>query len=195
MPVGISPTWQLNAKGIGNLPVCDVLFSSKSLTFFGTQHEGASNWRDNPAYVPFGLYLENTTAGTPFVDDNTDTWGFTYWLSPATFKRSSLYVSDKTAWAFPFKVWLAEDGPVIGNIITGPPVKKQLIHHFLKSDDPQFTRKMIYDGPDVQMFSGHSYGYLFELDDPVPSLPTSASNSQVLVITMSTVIYYGAAGD
>ena len=43
---------------------------------------------------------------------------------------------------------------------------------------------------DIQMFSGHSYGYIFELDGS-PTLPTSGS----LSYWMNASIYFGAAGD
>ncbi len=191
MPVGLSPTWWVKTASVGNLPACDVLFSGKSVLWFATERLGSNNWRDNPAYIPFQALDD----ATPFVDDNKEPWGFTRWLTPSTFKRGTLFVNGTSNWSFPFKVWLAEDGPVIDGGITGGPNKKKLLYHFLGSTHPDLVRTMIYEGPDVQMFSGHSYGYLFELDDPVPSLPTSSSDANALVISMSTVIYFGGAGN
>jgi len=188
--VGISPTWQVKTASIGNLPTCDVLWSAKSVMHFHTDLNSNSTWRDNPAYIPF-LRVELPSTSIPFIDDATNPWGFTRWLSPATFKRGTLYVNDSSSWDIPFKVYLAEDGPVIDGGITGGPIKKRRIHHFKDSSDPEFTRQLIYEGPDVQMFSSHSYGYLFELDDPVPSLPTTAQ----LFIAMTSVIYFGGAGN
>jgi len=157
--VGISPTWQVKTASIGNLPTCDVLWSSKSVMFFHTLLNSDSTWRDNPAYIPF-QYVKFGGTFLPFTDDNASPWGFTRWLSPATFKRGTLFVNGSSNWDIPFKVYLAEDGPVIDGGITGGPTKKRRIHHFKDSTDPTFTRRMVYDGPDIKMFSGHSYGYL-----------------------------------
>jgi len=187
---GMPTTWQVKTGSIGNLPTCDVLWSSKSVMFFHTLLNSNSTWRDNPAYIPF-QFIDIGGASIPFIDDATNPWGFTRWLSPATFKRGTLYVNESSNWDIPFKVYLAEDGPVIDGGITGGPIKKRQIYHFKISTDPERRRNMIYDGPDIQMFSGHSYGYLFELDDPVPSLPTTKQ----LFIDMTSVIYFGGAGN
>ncbi len=184
-----------------------MLFSAKSTTWHGTNPGTAGSgtkWKDNPAYVPFGLYKEGGELNDPFRDDSIDPYGFTRWLSPATFKRSTLFIGENpivggVPWPHPFKVWLGEDGPT-PDARTDIPTKKKLIHHFVgtavgnPSGDPTY-RKMIYDGPDIQMFSGHSYGYIFELDEPVPPLPTTNDFKDAPVFTWSTVIYYGAAGE
>ncbi len=193
MSVGLSPTWKVKTGSIGNLPTCDVLFSAKTVMLWSSEKATNFNWRDNPCYIPFQMASDGVNFGTAFIDDATNPWGFTRWLTPSTFKRGTLYVNDTSTWSFPFKVWLAEDGPVIDGGITGGPNKKKLMYHFLGTAHPDLVRTMTYDGPDVQMFSGHSYGYLFELDEPVPSLPTSQATP--LVITMSSVIYFGGAGN
>ena len=72
---------------------------------------------------------------------------------------------------------------------------RKLIYHWKGLDVDEVERRLVYDGPDVQLFSGHSYGYIFELDEPVPTLPTTNDFKDVPNMTISSVIYYGAAGD
>lgn len=182
------PAWfTRQGDGIGNLPVCDTLWSSKSVMFWDTG-ENDDQWEDNPAYIPFSN--NDIGDGQDLSDNNTRPRGFTHFLVPGNFKKASLRINKNTI-GQSFKVYLGRDGPTGDGVWAGPPVRKELIFTVKLTTDPEYTPNLIYDGPDIELFSGHSWAYLFVLDEPVPSLPSAGR----LRFTMANVIYFGAAGD
>lgn len=150
---------------------------------------------DNPFYVPFahGDTHVNDAGGNRNTNNAQRSSGFTHWLVPSILKKSSLFIQVDTL-NTPFKVYLGEDGPTPDGVFgayPGNPTKKRLLFSVPAADDPARPNppQFFFEG-DVQMFSGHSYGYIFELDGN-PTLPTSGTFSYWLNAT----IYFGAAGD
>ena len=87
--------------------------------------------------------------------------------------------------------WLARDGPTPDGGFPNPPVKLKRLFRIPLTDDVDYpaSGNFFRDNLNIQMFSGHSYGYIFEMDN-TPSLPTSGS----ITFALSASVYFGAAG-
>ena len=96
----------------------------------------------------------------------------------------------------PFDVWLGEDGPTPEGLFgsyPGTPRKKRHLFHVPLTTDPEYPSSKYFftnENINVDMFSGHSYGYIIELEGS-PSLPIS---TPTLNFVMSAAIYFGGAG-
>jgi len=184
------PSWfQKKGLGVGNLPTCDVLWSCKAVMSINTGLPPDNKWYDNPAYMPFqnGGPLSGETKMT---DDGTGPWAFARWLVYSNFKRATMYINDNDIGA-PFTVKLARDGPVADGGITGPPIPVRTIFNIPAKTDPAYKVKNFYNGPDVEMFSDHSYAFVLEITDDSVTFPTTASIDFVIM----SAIYFGGAGD
>ena len=199
MPVGISPTWQVKTASVGNLPTCDTLWSSKAIMWsnvlvdVGNQ---AITWQDNPVYVPINSGGVAPVGTLRMTDDSEISSGFTRWLSPAIFKNAQIHfvgntISSPGGENTPFDIYLARDGPTPDGGFPDPPVKVKRLFHIPLTDDIDYpsSNSFFTNNLNIEMFSGHSWGYIFEMET-TPSLPTTGS----ITFSLSASVYFGAAG-
>lgn len=194
--VGLSPTWWTKKQSVGNLPTCDTLWSSKSVMFFTVMGSGVGTDRefhDNPAYIPFANDdILEAFGNNVWSNDSTSPSGFTHWLVPSIYKKNATFVTINTM-DTEINVYLGRDGPTRDGVWSGTPVKEKLLFKILnKTSDPLYNPKLFYDGPAVQMHSGHSWGLIVELVDEPASFPTT---NKELSLQMTNVIYFGGAGN
>lgn len=183
------PSWFTSkGNGIGNLKTCDHVASSKSMQVFDM--DVSVGWSTSPVYIPIGH--TSSWGGGQLDDSETKPYAFNRNLFPGVLTRASMYISTNSL-SLPFKVWLARDGPTRGGG-GGTPVNQQLMFDVLQNTDPLYINKLQFplgsaenDDASVQLFSGHTYGYVLEtLNDAVPT-----GNIQ---FSIWTSIYYGGAG-
>ena len=186
---GLSPTWKKRSRsdrdGQSNKITCTHLFNSRSMLF--TEAEG-SVWTDDPAYVP----LSYNSSYSELKNDDDNPSGFYRMLVPGVLRAVTLKINGNGI-AHPFSIWLAEDGPVYNDsdpTFSGPRLIQKLISVPLNTD-PAYTTRYFPDNLYIELFSGHSYGYYFKLEDPAPTLPTVGTLSFVL----TAMVYFGAGGN
>ena len=200
MPVGLSPTWQVKTASVGNLPTCDTLWSSKAIMWSNVMLSPSPSdvitWKDNPVYVPINTGGDKGTGSTRMSDDAESSGGFTRWLVPVIFKNAQIHfvgntISSPGGENTPFNIYLARDGPTKDGGFPDPPVKVKRLFRIPLTDDVSYppSDSFFIDNLNIQMFSGHSYGYIFEMDT-TPSLPTTGS----VTFSLSASVYFGAAG-
>jgi hypothetical protein len=192
-PVALNHAWWKRTTGIAqNLPTCDVLWSSKSEMMMLVPTGQAVI--TNPFYIPFVNGSESVgDAGSNWMTNtNRQPSGFTHWLVPSRFTHCTMYIQVNEI-DNDFDVFLGEDGPTPDGLFgayPGNPRKKRKLFNVPATSDVTYTDKWEWEGPTAEMFSGHSYGYIFELKDE-PVVPTSGK----LSFWMSASIFFGAAGN
>jgi hypothetical protein len=198
MPVFTSPTWKKNETGNAvNLRTCNTLFNSRSMMYNVLRPE--TIWSDNPAYVPLcsgWSPAHRDLQGETLVDPLNETSGFTRWICPSVFKLSRMHIvlneiSSLTGLTIPFSIWLGEDGPTTDGLHAGETPKKLIkLYNVPLTDDITYTTEMATsEDLNINMASGHSYGYIFEMDE-TPTLPTTAH----LSVSLGSDIWFGGGG-
>lgn len=184
------PAWfTRKGDGIGNLPVCDVTWSTKTTNW--NHHQAGVTWIDNPSYEPFNMKDDDPSSANNLVRTRSDPYSFARLPSFATFKRAKLRLSSNSM-VEGFKIYLARDGPE-ENDLSKVPVKVKLLFNVPEKTDPEYPTSgnfsfPLNDDTSIPMFSGHSYAYLWE------TLDTSTIPTGSLTYSLVSKLHFGGAG-
>lgn len=206
---GLSPSWKIHGRGQrnNNVPTCDTWWNGKAV-FYNNQSDffsigdGTPYWRDTVVYEGFSSH--GFSFGNKAMT-KINTWEpqFTVAFAPGIFKSLMVFLYDNGA-NYAYDIFLAQDGPEMGNTAQVPTKIVKLLsipQQFIEDPilgtipNPVYPNSGIFstaDALNIELPTGHSYGYILEVTAPEnPTIPSVDTISW----SMATTIYYGGAGE
>ena len=184
----IGPGWHKDSSGEGNEFTCTHLYNGRTTW---THSMFPNRWDQSPAWFPMITYLDygggDQSGGTPLSRRNFSNTGFVRQLSPAIFHRATMRIirnGISSIAAVGFRVYIGSGGPTPNKAASSdPPRLERLLFSVPPIADIAYTTDYFKNNVNLNMYAGKSYGYVFIINDPVPSLPAGT------VFTTNTVSF------